>query len=145
MLEMIRTVWNDRDLQKVETFFQRDLVLLTVGNRVVIRPEGYRRALLRFLEAFPAGQFQIRDIQTNYDVRYAGLRVAVTWKFVGTYNGKPNYGPLTGKPVDVLGISQFTFHNGALAKEVRLWDDIALRAQIAGTRGDEPIGPTNIY
>ena len=145
VLEMIQTVWNDRDLQKVETFFQRDLVLLTVGNRVVIRPEGYRRALLRFLEAFPAGQFEIRDIQTNYDVRYAGLRVAVTWKFVGTYNGKPNYGPLTGKPVDVLGISQFTFHNGALVKEVRLWDDIALRAQIAGTRGDEPVGPTNIY
>jgi predicted ester cyclase len=142
---MIQMVWNERDLQKVESFFHRDLVLLTVGNRVVIRPEGYRRALLRFLESFPAGQFEIRDIQTNYDVRYAGLRVAVTWKFVGAYSGKPNYGPLTGKPVDVLGISQFTFHKGALVKEVRLWDDIALRAQIAGMRGDEPVGPTNIY
>ena len=145
VLEMIQTIWNDRDLQKVERFFQRDLVLLTVGNRVVIRPEGYRRALLRFLEAFPAGRFEVRDIQTNFDVRYAGLRVAVTWKFVGDYNGRANYGPLTGKPVDVLGISQFTFHNGALVKEVRLWDDIALRAQIAGMRGDQPVGPSNIY
>ena len=96
VLEMIQTVWNDRDLQKVEKFFERDLALLTVGNRIVIRPEGYRRALLRFLESFPAGQFEIRDIQANYDVRYAGLRVAVTWKFVGDYNGVPNYGPLTG-------------------------------------------------
>ncbi|WP_136056005.1 ester cyclase [Microbacterium sp. K24] len=145
VIDMIQTVWNDRDLQKVEKYFHRDLVLQTVGNKVVIRPEGYRRALLHFLEAFPGGQFEIRDIQTNYDVRYAGLRVAVTWKFTGVYNGKPNYGPLTGKPVDVLGISQFTFHNGALVKEVRLWDDIALRAQIAGMRGDEPVGPTNIY
>lgn len=145
VIDMINTVWNDRDLQKVERYFQRDLVLLTVGNRLVIRPEGYRRAMLRFLESFPAGQFEIRDIQTNYDVRYAGLRVAVTWKFVGDYNGRANYGPLTGKPVDVLGISQFTFHQGALVKEVRLWDDIALRAQIAGMRGDEPVGPSNIY
>ncbi len=145
VIDMIQTVWNERDLQKVEKFFHRDLVLLTVGNRVVIRPEGYRRALLRFLESFPAGQFEIRDIQTNYDVRYAGLRVAVTWKFVGDYNGVPNYGSLTGKPVDVLGISQFTFHQGALVKEVRLWDDIALRAQIAGTRGDEPAAFSNIY
>ncbi len=112
VVEMIQTVWNDRDLQKVEKFFHRDLVLLTVGNRLVIRPEGYRRALLRFLESFPAGRFEIRDIQTNYDVRYAGLRVAVTWKFVGDYNGVANYGPLTGRPVDVLGISQFTFHQG---------------------------------
>ncbi|TIH37385.1 ester cyclase [Subtercola vilae] len=145
VLEMIQTVWNERDLQRVESFFNRDLVLQTVGNRTIIRPEGYRRALLRFLEAFPAGEFEVRDIQTNYDVRYAGLRVAVTWKFVGAYNGQPNYGPTTNKPVDVLGMSQFTFHKGALAKEVRLWDDIALRAQIAGMRGDEPTGPTNIY
>ncbi|WP_309128760.1 ester cyclase [Microbacterium sp.] len=145
VIDMIQTVWNERDLQKVERYFLRDLVLLTVGDRTVLRPEGYRRALLRFLESFPGGQFEIRDIQTNYDVRYAGLRVAVTWKFVGDYNGRPNYGPLTGKPVDVLGISQFTFHQGALVKEVRLWDDIALRAQIAGMRGDEPVGPSNIY
>ncbi|GAA1655575.1 ester cyclase [Microbacterium flavum] len=145
VIDMITTVWNERDLQKVETYFERDLVLHTVGNQVIIRPEGYRRALLRFLESFPGGQFEIRDIQTNYDVRYAGLRVAVVWKFVGTYNGKPNYGPITGKPVDVLGISQFTFHQGALVKEVRLWDDIALRAQIAGMRDDQPVGPANIY
>lgn len=145
VIDLIKTVWNDRDLQKVERFFERDLVLLTVGNRLVIRPEGYRRALLRFLESFPGGQFEIRDIQTNYDVRYAGLRVAVVWKFVGDYNGAPNYGPLTGKPVDVLGISQFTFHNGALVKEVRLWDDIALRAQIQGQRDDEPVAFANIY
>jgi predicted ester cyclase len=145
VLDMIQTVWNERDLQKVEKFFHRDLVLLTVGNRLVIRPEGYRRALLRLLESFPAGQFEVRDIQTNYDVRYAGLRVAVTWKFVGAYNGKANYGPLTGKPVDVLGISQFTFHNGALVKEVRMWDDLALRAQISSMRGDDSVSFGNIY
>ncbi|GAA0287458.1 ester cyclase [Kineococcus aurantiacus] len=145
VLEMVETVWNGRDLQKVETFFARDLVLLTVGNRVVIRPEGYRRALLRFLQCFPSGQFQVRDVQTNHAVRYGGLRVAVTWKFVGDYTGVTTYGPRTGEPVDVLGISQFTFHQGALVKEVRLWDDIALRAQIVGTRGDVELGPTNIY
>ncbi|MDQ1082485.1 MULTISPECIES: ester cyclase [Microbacterium] len=145
VLELIDVVWNQRDLHQVEQFFDRDLTLLTVGNRTVIRPEGYRRALLRFLEAFPAGQFEVRDIQTNYDVRYAGLRVAVTWKFTGDYVGRSNYGPLTGKPVDVLGISQFTFHNGKLVREVRLWDDIALRAQIAGMRGDEPLELANIY
>lgn len=145
VLDMIQTVWNERDLQKVEKYWMRDLTLVTVGNQIVIRPEGYRRALLRFLESFPTGQFEIRDIQTNYDVRYAGLRVAVTWKFVGDYNGAATYGPITNKPVEVLGSSQFTFHQGALVKEVRLWDDIALRAQIAGVRGDEPVTRENIY
>ncbi|MGO1769481.1 MAG: ester cyclase [Microbacterium sp.] len=145
VLDMIQTVWNDRDLQKVETYFQRDLVLHTVGNGLIIRPEGYRRALLRLLESFPDGRFEVRDIQANYDVRYAGLRVAVTWKLVGTYAGVANYGPLTGQPIDLIGISQFTFHKGAIAKEVRLWDDIALRTQIASMRGDEPVAIDNIY
>ena len=145
VIDRIQTVWNGRDLQKVEKYFHRDLVLQTVGNRTVIRPEGYRRALLRLLESFPGGQFEIRDIQANHDVRYAGTRVAVLWKFTGDYTGVPNYGPRTGKPIDLLGVSQFTLHQGALVKEVRLWDDIALRAQIAGMRGDEPVGPHNIY
>jgi hypothetical protein len=57
----------------------------------------------------------------------------------------PNYGPPTGRPVDLLGISQYTVHTGALVKAVRLWDDIALRAQIAGVRGDEPAAFSNIY
>ncbi|MDQ1121865.1 ester cyclase [Microbacterium trichothecenolyticum] len=145
VLEMIETVWNARELDKVERFWDRDLVLLTVGNAVIVRPEGYRRSLLRLLEAFPGGRFEVRDIQTNDNERYAGLRVAITWKFVGDYTGVERYGARTGAPVDVLGISQFTLYQGRLVKEVRLWDDIALRAQIAGARGDEPVGFENIY
>ena len=95
---MIERVWNERDLQKVESFFARDLTLFTVGNRVIIRPEGYRRSLLGFLESFPGGRFEVRDIQTNYDVRYAGLRVAVTWKFAGDYTGSPTTGPSPASP-----------------------------------------------
>ncbi|MFS0911006.1 nuclear transport factor 2 family protein [Microbacterium sp. 179-I 3D2 NHS] len=145
VLDMIGTVWNDRDLRAVDRFFHRDLTLLTVGGRHVIRPEGYRRALLALLESFPGGRFEVRDVQACHDVRYAGTRVAVLWKFTGDYTGVPNYGPLTGKPVDLLGVSQFTIHDGLLVKEVRLWDDIALRTQIAAQRTGEPLGPTNIY
>ena len=32
VLELIQRVWNDRDLEKVDDFFVRDLVLQTVGN-----------------------------------------------------------------------------------------------------------------
>ena len=143
--DFIDRVWNGRDLAAVEAYFHRDLMLHTVGHRTVLRPEGYRRALLRFLQSFPGGQFEIRDIQTHSDVRYAGLRVAVTWKFTGTYDGKPDYGPLTAKPVTVLGISQFGFHAGRMVREVRIYDDIAVRTQIAHDRGDEPVQLTNIY
>ena len=97
-------VWNDRDLEKVEKFTVRDLVLHTIDYKTVIRPEGYRRALLKMIRPFPAGQFEVRDVATNDAARYAGLRVAVTWVFRGAYNGAADFGPLTDSEVEVLGV-----------------------------------------
>ena len=98
VLDFIQQVWNDRDLEKVTQFMPRDLFLNDIGYRTWIRPEGYRRSLLKLLRPFPSGQFQIRDIQTNYSIDYAGLRIAVCWVFVGDYDGQADFGPLTGKP-----------------------------------------------
>jgi predicted ester cyclase len=145
VLDLIQRVWNDRDLEKVDDFFVRDLVLQTIGNATIIRPEGYRRQLLKMLRPFPGGQFEVRDVATNSDVRYAGLRIAVAWKFSGAYNGAADFGPLTGSPVDVLGVSQFLVQNGRIVREVRLYDEIALRTQLAARRGDVPYAGTNIY
>lgn len=145
VLAMIQEVWNDRDLKKVDEYFVRDLTLHTVGNSLIVRPEGYRRQILRFLDAFPGGHFAVRDLQTHNDPRYGGLRVAVTWKFTGDYTGQPRYGAATGKPADVLGISQFLLQKGRIVREVKLWDDIAIRAQINATRGDGRDPSANIY
>ncbi len=143
--EFIDRVWNGRRLDQVEQFTVRDLTLHTVGYRTVLRPEGYRRALLRLLAPFPGGTFQVRDLATNFDNRYGGLRIAVTWKLTGLYNGRPLLGPLTLAPVDILGVSQFLIQDGRIVREVRIYDEIALRTQIAARRGDEPLISTNIY
>jgi predicted ester cyclase len=145
VLEFIQRVWNDRDLDQVETFMIRDLVLETIDHRTVIRPEGYRRALLRMIRPFPAGQFAIRDVATNYSERYAGLRVAVTWVFSGDYNGTTDFGSLTNAPVEILGVSQFLVQSGRIVREVRIYDEIGLRTQIAAHRGDGPTTISNIY
>jgi predicted ester cyclase len=145
VLEFIQQVWNDRDLEKVDDFWIRDLVLHTVGHRTVIRPEGYRRAFLKLVRPFPGGQFEVRDVQANFDPRYAGLRIAVLWKFSGVHNGAADFGPVTGAPVDLLGVSQFLVQNGRIVREVRIYDEIALRTQIATRRGDEPYSGANIY
>lgn len=146
VLEFIQRVWNDRELEKVSDFMVRDLTLHTVGFRSFIRPEGYRRALLSLLRSFPTGQFEVRDIATNYAERYAGLRIAVMWKFSGGYIGFPAYGPVTNAPVDILGVSQFLIQSGRIVREIRVYDDIAVRAQIISTGGeDHGIVTANIY
>lgn len=145
VLEMVERVWNGRDLNAVEDYFARDLTLHTVGYQTSVRPENYRRALLRMLRPFPTGRFEVRDLATNAAERYAGLRVAVTWVYKGLYNGVADFGPLTGTPVEILGVSQFLLQQGRIVREVRLYDEIAVRTQIAVQRGDTPYDSTNIY
>lgn len=145
VLEFLEAVWNGRELNKVEQYWIRDLWLHTVDDRTIARPEGYRRALLRMLRPFPGGRFAVLDVATNDDPRYGGLRVAVCWKFTGRYNGVADFGPLTGSPVDVLGVSQFLIQGGRIVKETRVYDEIAIRAQIVAARGDVPYVSENIY
>ena len=63
----------------------------------------------------------------------------------GTYRGTPEFGPLTGAPITLLGVSQFLVQRGRIVREIRVFDEIALRAQINGTRGDLAFANTNIY
>jgi len=145
VLEFIERVWNGRELNLVEEYWIRDLMLHTVGHRTVLRPEGYRRSLLTMIRPFPAGQFEVRDVVTNSNERYAGLRIAVTWVFRGRYNGVADFGVLTDSPVDILGVSQFLVQQGRIVREFRVYDEIAVRTQIAARRGDNPYASRNIY
>ena len=146
VLDFLDQVWNRRNLAKVRDFMIRDLVLQTIGDRTVTRPDGYQRSLLSLLAPFPSAQFEIRDLATNFAPRYAGLRIAVLWKLVGRYDGTPDFGPITNQPVEVLGVSQFLIQEGRIVREMRVYDEIAIRAQINGRRGDSMATITaNIY
>jgi SnoaL-like polyketide cyclase len=146
VLEFIDEVWNDRHLNRVSDYMVRDLFLHTVGDTTVVRPDGYQRDMLTLVAPFPDARFAVRDVQTNFAERYAGLRIAVLWQMTGTYRGLPSFGTLTYQPIDLMGVSQFLIQSGRIVREVRVYDEIALRAQINGTRGDKvPDGNANIY
>ncbi|MEV6793571.1 ester cyclase [Streptomyces sp. NPDC051320] len=145
VLEFIDEVWTQRRLHRVNDFMVRDLFLHTIGDRTVIRPERYQSDLLAMVGAFPDARFAVRDVQTNYSERYAGLRVAVLWTMQGTYRGTPAFGQLTDSPVTVLGVSQFLIQQGRIVREFRVYDEISLRAQINSARGDGPPAEANIY
>ncbi|MFC7485115.1 ester cyclase [Knoellia sp. CPCC 206453] len=145
VLDFIDEVWNERRLNKVQDYMVRDLFLHTVGDQTVVRPDGYQRDLLSLVAPFPDAHFSVRDIQTNDNVRYAGLRIAVLWQMKGTYRGTEAYGPSTGALVNLMGVSQFLVQDGRIVREVRVYDDIALRAQIDAGRTPDSTVTKNIY
>lgn len=145
VLEFLAEVWTARRLHLVGRYMHRDLFLHTVGDRTVVRPDGYQRDLLALVAPFPDAVFEVRDVQTNFAERYAGLRIAVTWVMRGSYRGTPDFGPLTNRPVELLGVSQFLVQDGRIVREIRVYDELALRAQIEATRSGDAFTDTNIY
>lgn len=146
VLELIQQVWNRRNFAALSDLIVRDVFLHSSGATTYIRPKGYQDETLRLLLAFPSAQFQVRDIQTNNNNRYAGLRISVLWKMTGQYDGRPLFGPITNQDIDLLGVSQFLVQSGKVVRERRIFDEIALRAQINAIRGDQPsVQPGNIY
>ena len=60
-------------------------------------------------------------------------RVAMRWRLVGRHVGAGRYGPATGKPVEILGISHAEVFKGRILREWVLVDEVALWMQLLGT------------
>ncbi len=61
----------------------------------------------------------------------AGTDIAVRWTAAGTHTKSGIYGDPTGKPALIMGITHWRLINGRITEEVTIWDDIALRRQLA--------------
>ena len=71
--------------------------------------------------------------------------IAVCWVLVGNYDGQADFGPLTGRRIDLLGVSQFLVQNGKIVRETRIYDEIAATGadQRRSRRRADPL--PNIY
>jgi len=140
--EMIRdfidTVWHQRHLEKVSDYTHRDLFLETTRARIRTRLRNYQSDLTQMLAPFPDATVEVRDIAVN-TADEQGTRIGVLWRLAGTYDGAPLYGPVTNSPIEVLGASQFLLRKGKIIHEWRVFDEIAVLAQVAKARGDEPL------
>ena len=131
--DMFDEVWNARLFNKVPIYFDRQIVCNSTRLRRVQGIDPYQVELLNLLASFPDFRVEVRDIAV-LDGPENGLRVAVIWLLRGTYCGVPTYGPITGKPVFVLGASHFEVQNGKILREFRLVDELAILTQIIAGR-----------
>lgn len=136
--EFIEQVWQGRHLERIDEFVNPHVFLDTTRARTRTRHRNYQIDLIQMLAPFPDAIIEVRDIAVSTDPEM-GTRASVLWRLAGTYSGAPLYGPLTHSPVEILGASQFLFRRGKIVHEWRVFDEIAVLAQIARARGDEPL------
>lgn len=61
----------------------------------------------------------------------AGSDIAVRWTMAGVHSKDGIYGAPTGNPGLIIGVTHWRIISGRIAEEVTIWDDIALRRQLA--------------
>ena len=131
---LFEEVWNQRLFNRVPMYFDRQIVCHSVRMKRVQGIDPYQIELINLLATFPDFRVEVRDIAV-LDGPENGLRIAVIWLLRGTYSGAPTYGPVTRTPVNVLGASHFEMRDGKVIREWRIFDEIAILAQIhAGRR-----------
>ena len=127
-------VWNRRRFDLAPRYVSDRIVCHGVRMRRVQNLTPYQMEIINLLATFPDGRVEIRDIAVCEGPEL-GLRVGVIWVLRGSYSGVPTYGPPTNTPIHVLGASQFEIHEGRILREWRIYDEIAVLAQIMAARG----------
>ena len=129
--EMFDRVWNQRYIDEISKTFADTVAIQTVRLRRAMGIAPYQNDLIDFLAVFPDGRVEIRDFAVHHSPDL-GTRVAAIWLLRGTYSGVPVYGPVNQAPVKILGSSHFEFRRGKIIREWRMFDEIAVIAQIVG-------------
>ena len=136
---MFDEVWNQQLFDQVGEYCDDTIVCQTVRMRRLMQIAPYQLELMSLLSAFPDAQVEIRDFVAHHSPDL-GLRIGVIWLLRGTYSGAPVYGPVNRAPVRVLGASSFEIRRGKIVREWRIYDEIAVIAQILQAPRPSPAG-----
>lgn len=143
ILDMFETVWNGRFFDRLADYFADTCVCQTVRLRRVMGIAPFQLEIMSLLAAVPDGQIEVRDISVH-DSPDLGLRIGIIWLLRGTYSGTPLYGPANKAPLNIFGSSHFEFRQGKIVREWRIFDEIAMIAQILAGGAHEPLTPARI-
>jgi len=132
---MFDEVWNARRFDRASAYCSPKVVCHSVRMRRAQGIDPYQNEIIDLLAAFPDGRIEVRDLVVC-DSSELGMRIAAIWVLHATYSGVPLYGKPTHTPVKILGASHYEIHEGKILREWRIYDELAVLAQIAGARED---------
>ncbi|MHA7856799.1 MAG: ester cyclase [Henriciella sp.] len=129
----LRRCFSSTGLDKLQAVYDFRVAAQFPGDVSLYGPDQimvWRNGLLSTLPDLKLSIEHVAEIPYLGESRDVSLR----WSAVGTHSGAGRYGAPTGAPVYILGVSHFRIMNGRVREQVTVWDDIALRRQIATTR-----------
>ena len=103
------------------------------SDRVFAGAPAYREFIDSFTAQFPDLDLQVDEVYWMGNER-EGYLSAARWSATGTHTGSGRYGPASGAPVQVWGITQHEISGGRITREWMLFNELDLMMQIAAAR-----------
>ncbi|MGI9608275.1 MAG: ester cyclase [Acidimicrobiales bacterium] len=117
------------DLAAIEGGYDRAAQLELPGGVTSHGWEAADRFWMGLRSSFPDATFTVHH-RIGRDDPSMPPRAAMRWSLDGTHSGAGSFGPPTGAPVHVMGISHAEFGPGGLRREWVLFDETAIWKQI---------------
>ncbi|MEL6666382.1 MAG: ester cyclase, partial [Pseudomonadota bacterium] len=129
----LRASFSSSDLATLRELYDYRVEAQYPGDVSLYGPDQIQAWVASLRQAFPDLELSVDHAA---DIPYLGEArdVALRWSARGTHAGAGQYGAPNEAPIYMLGVTQFRIMNGRVREQVTIWDDLALRRQIATAR-----------
>lgn len=129
LLELLNEVYNRKMINRVTDFYAENAIVHTVGNKDLVGYDEIQGAIISLLASFPNARLVLERVTCN---KYpdSSCHAAVRWWLRGLHEGLGPYGKPTGKPVEILGITQYRFEAGKIAETWEIYDGLDVLRQL---------------
>ncbi len=122
-------IWNRRMLGEVRQSHAPSIHVTASNGRRLYGRGDYQSFVLSILAMFPDLAFQIDDLYWMGNDKDDYI-TAMRWSITGAHQGWGIYGPPTGRPVNIWGITQHHIRNGKIIEEWMQFNEFEVMQQI---------------
>lgn len=130
VLEMLSKIYNYRLFDLVKELYTEQAVIHYIGDQDLVGHTQIQGMLINLFASFPNAKYVIERVTCNEDKAQDETFVAVRWRLSGLHEGLGYFGNPSFKPVEILGITHYTFSGKKVTEEWMTFDGLDVLKQI---------------
>ena len=124
-----RRIWGDKELEAIKRLYFHGAAVEAPCGESFHGHSDIDRFYLGYLAAFPDASFTLESAIINREPGRA-VRIALRWSVRGTHTGFGSFGPPSGAPVYILGLSHAQIVDERVRQEWIAIDEVVIWKQI---------------
>lgn len=136
-VDLLQALWDEKDLAAIPRFYFAGAALAVPGGGWCNGLTEIDAFVVSYLAAIPDARLTVQSAMVNRAPERTP-RVSLRWSVWGTHTGWGRFGPPTGAPLFIMGLSHFAVADGQVQQEWLLIDEVSLWKQLLVAATDLP-------